>query len=126
LWLWLFYPYKIYGKENLIQDGNVIVICNHLGKVDVPMVGYLFKGKTYYLAKKEWFNKNFSTMGLNERLEHLEEFVFGTSFNEEAESRLDRLKQAFNSRKQPSTTHNGLFSGIPTSIPLDIDGLTQP
>ena len=61
LWLWLFYPYKIYGKENLIQDGNVIVICNHLGKVDVPMVGYLFKGKTYYLAKKEWFNKKWRT-----------------------------------------------------------------
>ena len=76
--------------------------------------------------EKEWFNKNFSTMGLNERLEHLEEFVFGTSFDESAENRLDRLKQAFNSRKRPRTTHNGLFSGVPTSIPLDIDGLTQP
>lgn len=73
--------------------------------------------------EKEWFNKNFSTMALNERLEHLEEFVFGTSFNEEVESRLDRLKQAFNSRKRPRTTHNGLFSGVPTSIPLDIDNL---
>ena len=56
LWLWLCYPVKIYGKENLIQGGNVVVICNHLCKVDVPYVGYLFKGKTYYLAKKEWFN----------------------------------------------------------------------
>lgn len=59
LWLWLCYPMKIYGKENIIHDGNVVVICNHLCKVDVPMVGYLFKGKTYYLAKKEWFKNKF-------------------------------------------------------------------
>lgn len=57
LWLWICYPFKVFGKENLIQDGNVVVICNHLCKVDVPFVGYLFKGKTYYLAKKEWFDK---------------------------------------------------------------------
>ena len=76
--------------------------------------------------EQEWFNKNFSRMAINERLEHLEEFVFGTSFNESVESRLDRLKQAFNNKKYPRTTHNGLFSGVPTSIPLDIDGLTQP
>ena len=76
--------------------------------------------------EQEWFNKNFSRMSLNERLEHLEEFVFGTSFDESAENRLDRLKQAFNNKKRPRTTHNGLFSGVPTSIQLDIDGLTQP
>ena len=55
LWLLVCYPTKIYGKENLNQDGNIVVICNHLGKVDIPLVGRLFKGKTYYLAKKEWF-----------------------------------------------------------------------
>lgn len=57
LWLWLFYPVRIHGKKNVIHDGNVVVICNHLCKVDVPYVGYIFKGKTYYLAKKEWFDK---------------------------------------------------------------------
>lgn len=57
VFLWLFYPFKVRGKQNVIHDGNVVVICNHLGKMDVPMVGYIFKGKTYYLAKKEWFNK---------------------------------------------------------------------
>ena len=56
LWLWVSYPLKIYGKENITHEGNVVIICNHLCKVDVPFVGYLFKGKTYYLAKKEWFD----------------------------------------------------------------------
>ena len=59
LFLWIFYPVKVFGKENVIHDGNVVVICNHLGKMDVPYVGYLFKGKTYYLAKKEWFENKF-------------------------------------------------------------------
>jgi len=57
IFLWLFYPFKVRGKENIIHDGNTVIICNHLGKLDVPMIGYIFKGKTYYLAKKEWFNK---------------------------------------------------------------------
>ena len=57
IFLWLFYPFKVRGKQNVIHDGNTVIICNHLGKMDVPMVGYIFKGKTYYLAKKEWFNK---------------------------------------------------------------------
>ena len=55
LWIWLCYPVKVFGKENITHEGNVVVTCNHLCKVDVPYVGYLFKGKTYYLAKKEWF-----------------------------------------------------------------------
>ncbi len=68
LWLWFCYPVKIYGKENIDHSGNIVVICNHLCKVDVPYVGHLFKGKTYYLAKKEWFNNKilawlFSKMG---------------------------------------------------------------
>lgn len=56
LWLKLFYPLRVHGKENLIQEGNTIIICNHLCKTDVFYVGSLFKGKTYYLAKKEWFD----------------------------------------------------------------------
>ena len=59
LMLWICYPLKIYGKENIKHDGNTVIIFNHLCKMDVPMVGYLFKGKTYYLAKKEWFNNKF-------------------------------------------------------------------
>ena len=56
LWVWLFYPIRVHGKEKLIQDGNTVVICNHLRKMDIFYVGYLFKGKTFYLAKKEWFD----------------------------------------------------------------------
>lgn len=62
--MWLFYkicyPIKIYGKENVVQKGKNLVVCNHLGKADVLVVGALFKNKTYFMSKIEWFdNKAF-------------------------------------------------------------------
>ncbi len=52
----LFYKVKIFGKENLIKNGKCIVICNHLCKMDIFVVGALYPNKTMFLAKKEWFN----------------------------------------------------------------------
>lgn len=57
LWVKTCHPYEIIGKERLPEDGNLVVICNHLGLADVPMVATMFKGKTYFMAKKEWFDK---------------------------------------------------------------------
>ncbi len=58
--MWLFYkivyPTKIFGKENVVQKGKRVVICNHLCKMDVFVVGALFKDKTYFLSKIEWFD----------------------------------------------------------------------
>lgn len=54
----IFYPRKVYGKENLIKEKQVVV-CNHFGKIDIFFVGSLFKGKTYFLAKKELFENKF-------------------------------------------------------------------
>ena len=52
----LIYPTKVFGLENVVQDGKRIVICNHLGKMDVFVVGALFKNKTYFLSKIEWWD----------------------------------------------------------------------
>lgn len=49
------YPMEFVHKENLIKEGKNIIVCNHLGKADVGMIATLYKGKTYFLAKKEWF-----------------------------------------------------------------------
>ncbi len=54
----LFYPRKIYGKENL-PKGNHIVVCNHFGKIDVFFVGSIYKKRIYFLAKKELMQKKF-------------------------------------------------------------------
>ncbi len=57
LWVKICHPYEVIGKERLPEEGNLVVICNHLGLADVPMVATMFKGKTYFMAKKEWFDK---------------------------------------------------------------------
>lgn len=57
----IFYPYKIINKENITNEGNTIIICNHLQKADVYYTTFTFKGKSYYLSKKEWFKNKFLT-----------------------------------------------------------------
>ncbi len=55
----LFYRVKVFGKENVIKKGKCIVVCNHLGKSDVMVVGALYPDKTYFLSKKEWTKNKF-------------------------------------------------------------------
>ena len=58
--MWLFYKVcyrvKVFGKENLINKGRSIVICNHLSKADVLAVGALYPNKTIFISKIEWFD----------------------------------------------------------------------
>lgn len=53
---YIFYPRKIYGKENLPEGGHVVV-ANHLAKTDVWYVGGIYKKKIYFVAKKELVKK---------------------------------------------------------------------
>ena len=78
----------------------------------------------YMLSRieREWFRKDYTNLPLGERLNRLEEHVFGTSFNEEINKRCDRLKRAFNAQKQ-TTRNKNLFSGVPTSLPFGVDEL---
>lgn len=50
------FPFKVYGAQNIYGGGNLVVISNHLSAIDVPTLALLYKDKTYFLAKKEWFN----------------------------------------------------------------------
>ncbi len=54
----IFYPFKIFGKEN-VPEGRQVIVCNHFGKIDVVFVGSIFKDKIHFLAKRELFEKKF-------------------------------------------------------------------
>ncbi|MBP5308654.1 MAG: 1-acyl-sn-glycerol-3-phosphate acyltransferase [Clostridia bacterium] len=56
LFMLIFYPRKIFGKENIPKE-NHVVVCNHFGKIDVFFIGSMYKGKTYFLAKHELLDK---------------------------------------------------------------------
>ena len=80
----------------------------------------------YMLSRieKEWFQKDYTNLPMCERLNRLEEFAFGTSFNEEVNKRCDRLKRVFNAQKQ-TVKNKSLFSGVPTSIPFGVEELIK-
>jgi 1-acyl-sn-glycerol-3-phosphate acyltransferase len=55
----LLYPIEYVHKENLIKNGKNIVVCNHMGKADVLMIASLFKDKSYFLSKQEYYKNKF-------------------------------------------------------------------
>ena len=79
--------------------------------------------------EKEWLNKDFSGENEEIRLNRLEEYVFGTIHDVDFKTRYKNLQKAFDARKHAqyknSQKRYHRFSGVPTSIPMNIEGLTQ-
>ena len=52
----IFYPAKIYGKEN-IPEGGAVMVCNHFRAIDCGFVAKAYPNDIFFLAKKELFEK---------------------------------------------------------------------
>lgn len=50
----IFFPYRFINKEN-VPNKPCVIVANHLSNADAFIIGKLFKGKMYVLAKKESF-----------------------------------------------------------------------
>jgi 1-acyl-sn-glycerol-3-phosphate acyltransferase len=50
---WALVPMKSYGKERVPRAGGVVLACNHLAWIDVPVLGTLCPRRIVYLAKAE-------------------------------------------------------------------------
>ena len=55
----LFYSCKVFGRENIPED-SAVICCNHLSAIDVLYLVNHFNKNTFFVAKKELFNKKFS------------------------------------------------------------------
>lgn len=77
--------------------------------------------------EREWFHKEFSYYPDEERISNLEEKVFGTIHDGDINFRYKQLRKAFDAKKSIQAKHNrfgrNLFSGVPTSIPVNVDDL---
>ena len=51
--IWL--RWEIFGKENIPQDGPVVIACNHLSLLDPPVLGAAATRKVHFMAKSELF-----------------------------------------------------------------------
>ncbi|RSL33482.1 1-acyl-sn-glycerol-3-phosphate acyltransferase [Salibacterium salarium] len=56
-WFSLFTRVTVIGKENIPDDGPVLLCSNHISNMDPPFVGSFMKRRIHFMAKEELFNK---------------------------------------------------------------------
>ncbi len=54
----IFYPLKIYGKEN-VPKGKAVIVSNHFHALDCGFIADVYNKDIYFLAKKEIFKNKF-------------------------------------------------------------------
>jgi 1-acyl-sn-glycerol-3-phosphate acyltransferase len=52
----LFIPYKVNNKENMPEQGRVIVCCNHVSMSDAIRLAFSQKRQIYFMSKAELFD----------------------------------------------------------------------
>ncbi len=57
--LFLLTRWQVKGKENVPARGPLLVVVNHLGAADPPLIGVSVNRKAVFLAKEELFNSRF-------------------------------------------------------------------
>ena len=50
---------QVRGRENILGEGSVLIVSNHISLVDIPLLGISFGRKVIFMAKKELFRFRF-------------------------------------------------------------------
>ena len=51
------FQFRVFGQENVIEEGPAIMAANHQSYLDPPIVGVSCKRELYYMARKSLFDK---------------------------------------------------------------------
>lgn len=76
--------------------------------------------------EREWLKQEYILEDDEERIIRLEERVFGTIQDSDLKTRYKKLRRAFDVKKemqQKRKWYNEVMSGVPTSIPMNVEGL---
>lgn len=55
----IFFRFKVTGKENVPNEGKIILCSNHISNIDPVTVGLAFPRQVHFMAKKELFENKF-------------------------------------------------------------------
>lgn len=55
IFFFIFYRWKVIGRENVPETGAVVLCSNHISNFDPPIIGSAIKRKVHFLAKHELF-----------------------------------------------------------------------
>lgn len=50
-----FFSWKVINREKLIEEGPVLIVCNHQSFLDPPMLGITYEEGIYFFARKTLF-----------------------------------------------------------------------
>ncbi|MEJ6950600.1 lysophospholipid acyltransferase family protein [Natronospora cellulosivora (SeqCode)] len=51
----IYYKLEIQGKENVPEEGSLIIMANHITYLDPPLIGCILDRKIHFMAKEELF-----------------------------------------------------------------------
>ena len=113
-------PYKQSFKEKL--KDSPIHLKNSINNDNLPSENYALSR-----MEREWFKKEFPNLNTENRVENLEEKLFGSIQSGSLKKRINQLKDAFDAQKIIQAKEHSygfnIFSGLPTSVPMNVDEL---
>ena len=67
------FDHRVFHRERLVEDGPMLIACNHESYVDPPLVGICYREEVYYLARKSlftgparWFYENWNSIPVDQ------------------------------------------------------------